>query len=128
MSSNSALERQRNKTFVINNKYFLKQYAQKKHHLFGSGIIVINLLQLNTDLLDEQSIPSDDLLEDQEPTIYQPVSYIPEKNFWFKMLSLKIKKKYQIELKNNENNLERCLVVFIKDTSIEHFSIYSLKL
>ncbi len=54
-----------------------------------------------------------------------PVYYIPQTNFWFKILSLKIKEKHQIDITVN-NSQDRFLVVFIKDDSIEHFSIYSL--
>ncbi|MDJ0592197.1 MAG: hypothetical protein QNJ72_19770 [Pleurocapsa sp. MO_226.B13] len=128
MSPNSSLDKRKNKSFVINNKYFLKQYALKNYEIFGKGIIVINLLLLKTDKIDKEDFPNYELENEQEPTVHQPVSYIPQKNFWFKMLNLKIKKKYQIDIQQENNFQQKFLVVFIKDASIEHFSIYSLKL
>lgn len=128
MSPNSSLDKRKNKSFVINNKYFLKQFAQKNYEIFGRGIIVINLLLLKTDIIDEQTIPSYTEGDAQEPTVHQPVSYIPQKNFWFKMLNLKIKKKYQIDIQDKSELDKKFLVVFIKDASIEHFSIYSIKI
>ena len=124
MSSNPSLDKRKNKSFVINNKRFLKQYALKKHDIFGRGIIVVNLLLLKTDLIKD----NDELEDDLEPTVHQPISYIPQKNFWFKMIGLKIKKKYSIDIKEKSDRDREFLVVFIKDASIEHFSIYSLKL
>lgn len=128
MSSNFSLDRSQNKSFVINNKKFLKQYALKNHEFFGEGIIVINLLLLNTNTIDVQNISQEKLETEQEPTVHQPVSYIPRKNFWFKMISLKIKKKYHIDIQEESSSNNKFLVVFIKDASIEYFSIYSLKL
>ena len=81
-----------------------------------------------TDKIDKEDFPNYELENEQEPTVHQPVSYIPQKNFWFKMLNLKIKKKYQIDIQQENNFQQKFLVVFIKDASIEHFSIYSLKL
>lgn len=124
MSSNPSLDKRKNKSFVINNKRFLKQYALKNHEIFGRGIIVVNLLLLKTDLIKD----NDELEYDLEPTVHQPISYIPQKNFWFKMIGLKIKKKYSIDIKEKSDRDREFLVVFIKDASIEHFSIYSLKL
>jgi len=124
MSSNCDLDRRKNKSFVINNKHFLKQYARKNYEIFGQGIIVINLLLLKTDLIED----SDRQESDGEPTVHQAVSYIPQRNFWFKMLNLKIKKKYDIDIKEKSDRDREFLVVFIKDASIEYFSIYSLKL
>ena len=128
MSSNSALDRRRNKSFVINNKRFLKQYALKNYDILGQGIIVINLLLLKEDVIDEEKIPQHKIGEERELTVHQPVSYIPQQNFWFKMLGLKIKKKYNIDIQNESDLNKKFLVVFIKDASIEYFSIYSLKL
>ncbi len=124
MSSNPNLDKRKNKSFVINNKLFLKQYALKNHENLGQGIIVINLLLLKTDIVRDNS----ELESNEEPTVHQAISYIPRSNFWFKMISLKIKKKYDIDLKEKSTRDREFLVVFIKDASIEHFSIYSLKL
>ena len=128
MANSSSTGQRQNKNFLINNKFLLKQYALKNYAIFGPGIIVVNLLLLNTDILEEQDLVNDELADEQEPSIHQPVSYIPKQNFWFKMLSLKIKKKYQIDIQADDNCNKKFLVVFIKDASIEHFSIYSLKL
>ena len=128
MSSNSYLDKRKNKSFVIDNKYFLKQYALKNYEIFGQEVIVINLILLKTDIVDEQDIPDYDIENIQEPTIHQAISYIPQENFWFKMLSLKIKKKYQINIQEENNTNKNFLVIFVKDSSIEHFSIYSLRL
>lgn len=128
MSSNSSIEQRQNKSFVINNKKILKQYALKNYKFFGKGIIVINLYLLNTDKIDEQNISNQKIKNEQEQTVHQPVSYISIKNFWFKMISLKIKKKYNIDIQQAGSANEKFLIVFIKDASIEYFSIYSLKL
>ena len=128
MSSNFALDKRKNKSFVINNKRFLKQYALKNYDTLGQGIIVINLLLLKEDIIDEEKVAQHERGQERELTVHQPVSYIPQKNFWFKMLSLKIKKKYNIDIQSESNLNKKFLVVFIKDASIEYFSIYSLKL
>ena len=128
MSSNSSLDKRKNKSFVVNNKNFLKQYALKNHESFGEGIIVVNLLLLNIDIVDEQNLFNEEMENEQEQTVHQPISYISLTNFWFKMISLKIKKKYNIDIQEESNLNKKFLVVFIKDASIEHFSIYSLKL
>ena len=128
MSSNPALDKRKNKNFVVQNKYFLKQYALKSYDFLGKGIIVINLLLLKTDIVDEQDIPNYDIEEERDITIHNPISYIPQNNFWFKMLNLKIKKKYKIDITEEDRENRKVLIVFVKDASIEHFSIYSLKL
>jgi len=128
MSPNPSLDKRKNKNFVINNKYFLKQYASKNYACLGKGIIVINLLLLKTDTIDEQDIQNYEAESDQDLTIHQPISYIPQNNFWFKMLNLKIKKKCNIDIQNEDIAENKFLVVFVKDASIEHFSIYSLKI
>ena len=128
MSPNSSQDKRKNKNFVINNKYFLKQYAQKNFNLFGEGIIVVNLLLLKTDIIEERDISSHEIADDAELTIHQPISYIPHNNFWFKMLNLKIKKKYNIDIQKQSGSNNKFLVVFVKDTSIEYFSIYSIKI
>lgn len=132
MLNSSSVDKSNNKNFVINNQLFLKKYALKNYELFGQGIIVINLLLLKVDVLDELDLTRDRLLEPQDTSVYQPLVYIPKHNFWFKMIGLKIKKKYQLDIqtedKENQTNNKTFYVVFIKDASIEHFSIYSLKL
>lgn len=128
MSLNSALDKRKNKNFVINNKYFLKQYALENYNYLGKGIIVVNLLLLKTDILNEQDIHSQEIANDQEISIHTPISYIPQSNFWFKMLNLKIKKKHGINIQEQDSENKKFLIVFVKDASIEHFSIYSIKL
>jgi hypothetical protein len=126
MATISDIDKRKNKNFVINNQSFLKQYALKNYAIYGSGIIVVNLLLLKTDILDD--FDWDKYTPEPEPTIHQPVTYIPENNFWFKTINLKIKKKYQINIQSEDNLNHKFFVVFIKDASIEYFSIYSLKL
>ena len=128
MSPNPSLDKRKNKNFVIKNQYLLKQYALKSQEFMGKGIIVINLLLLKTDIIDEQDLQNYDIESDNELTIHQPISYIPKDNFWFKMLNLKIKKKYKIDIQQKNETGNKVLVVFVKDASIEHFSIYSVKL
>ena len=128
MSPNPSLDKRKNKNFVIKNKYFLKQYALKSQEFLGKGIIVVNLLLLQTDIIDEQDIPNYDVESDSDLTIHQPVSYIPQNNFWFKTIDLKIKKKYKIDIKQEGETGNKVLVVFVKDASVEHFSVYSVKL
>lgn len=132
MADSASLDKSNNKNFVINNQLFLKKYALKNHELVGQGIIVINLLLLKVDVLDELDLTINYPLEPQDTSVYQPLVYIPKHNFWFKMIGLKIKKKYQLDIqiedKYNQTNNKTFYIVFIKDASIEHFSIYSLKL
>ena len=120
------LDKRRNKSIIANNGSLFKQYALKNYEIFGKGIIVVNLLLLESDNLDELNLIDLDSINRREPTVHQPVSYIPKPNFWFKMISLKIKKKYQIDIQA-EHDENRFTIVFIKDASIEHFSIYSIK-
>lgn len=128
MTNSSSVDKRTNKNFVINNRFKLKDYALKHREVSGQGIIVVNLLLLKTDVSDESSLFDTEPEELQEATIHKPVSYIPKNNFWFKMLNLKIKKKYQIDIQAKDEFTNKFLVVFVKDASIEHFSIYSLKL
>ncbi len=128
MAHSSSVNKRKNKSFVINNKFFLKEYAQKNQDFWGDGVIVVNLLLLKTDIYDDIDIANYQPENEQELMVHHPVSYIPKQNFWFKMLNLKIKKKYQIDLEAESSVNNKCLVLFIKDASIEHFSIYSLKL
>ena len=128
MSNNSNLETRKNKKFVVDNKLLLKQYALKNHEAFGRGIIVVNLLLLKTDSISKEDLVNSELAGEQDQTVHQPVSYIPQNNFWFKTIGLKIKKKYQIDIQDQNSYDRKFLIVFIKDPSIEYFSIYSLKL
>jgi hypothetical protein len=129
MTDNSSLEKNSsNKTFVANNQALLKDYAQKKQQSLGLGIIVVNLLLLKTDQLEKIGGSLDaDSAEQDEPTIHQPISYIPYDNFWFKTINLKIKQRHKIDLQAKDN-ADQVLIVFIKDVAIEHFSIYAMKL
>ena len=127
MSNPSVLDKRKNKDFVIQNKFYLKTYGQKNYQLFGKGIIVINLLMLECDNLNQDDLENYQAQEETDITLQQALSYIPESNFWFKVLYLKIKKKYQIDIKKKYTPGDRLLVVFIKDVSVEHFSIYALK-
>lgn len=128
MTDNPSLDKRKNKKFVINNKSILKQYALKNHGIFGQGIIVINLLLLDSENIDKLHLNYEDLKDEEEQTVHQPISYISKLDFWFKMISLKIKKKYQIDIQGEAHYHNKFLIVFIKDTSIENFSIYSLKM
>ena len=119
------LDKRRNKSIIANNKSLFKQYALKNYEIFGKGIIVVNLLLLKNDNLDELNLVVD-RKNYQELTVHQPVSYIPKSNFWFKMISLKIKKKYQIDIQAEQEE-SKFTIIFVKDASIEHFSIYSIK-
>ena len=120
------LDKRRNKSIIANNKSLFKQYALKNYEIFGKGIIVVNLLLLESDNLDELNLIDLDSINRREPTVHQPVSYIPKPNFWFKMISLKIKKKYQIDIQAEQEE-SKFTIIFVKDASIEHFSIYSIK-
>ena len=128
MTNNASLGKSKNKSFIINNSAALKHYAQKNYKLRGEGIVVINLLLLDVDDVEQLNIAENGLLGDAEITVQQPISYIPKRNFWFKTISLKIKKKYQIDLQTAGIFDNKFLVVFIKDASIENFSIYSIKI
>ncbi len=128
MTDNSSLDRRKNKSLIANNKTMLKNYALKNHEFFGKGIIVINLLLLEIDRFDELNLLDKEREVAQQPTIHQPISYIPQESFWFKTINLKIKKKYQIDLQEEKNIEDKFLIVFIKDDSIEHFSIYSISI
>ena len=127
MADPSILDKRKNKDFVIQNKFYLKAYGQKNQQIFGNGIIVINLLMLEFDNLNKEDLDKYQVQEEADITLQQALSYIPESNFWFKVLYLKIKKKYQIDIKKKYTTGDRLLVVFIKDFSVEHFSIYTLK-
>lgn len=128
MANSSSVDKSKNKNFVINNKFLLKQFAHKSYDFWGDGVVVVNLLLLRNEILDHQDLDISTYNPTKEdPTIHQAISFIPRQNFWFKMLSLKIKKKHQIDIQSAESHTDKFLIVFIKDASIEHFSIYSLK-
>jgi len=111
MVDNLFSERSKNKEFVVKHKSLLKQYAQKNCELLGAGIIVVNLLLLETANVDELNLLSSDPEEWQEPSVNQPISYIPRDSFWFKMISLKIKNKHQIDIQEEEGKAEKVFVV-----------------
>ena len=95
MSNSFQIEKRRNKKFIISNSELLKQYAITNRKNLGRGIIVINLLLIENDVLkvkdlEEQPLPSG---EDSSSTLKQPIAYIPLVNFWFKIIRLKIKNK-----------------------------------
>lgn len=127
MIDDSALDKRKNKQLIVNNQDVLKRYAIKNYELFGKGIVVINLFLLKTDSLQKLDTINSELENTQEPAVYQPVSYIPQGSFWFKIIELKIKKKYQIDIQEQGDLPDKLLIVLIKDDSIEHFSIYSIK-
>ncbi|MEM7593885.1 MAG: hypothetical protein AAF383_20650 [Cyanobacteria bacterium P01_A01_bin.83] len=128
MTNSTALDKRQNKSFVVTNGSILKEYAQKNQALLGQGIVVINLLLLTDQSISELSLDKLELKDSQEITVHQPISYIPKTSFWFKMINVKLKKKHQIDLQKPENFTDKFLIVFIKDASIEHFSIYSIKI
>lgn len=130
MSNSFQIEKRRNKKFIISNSELLKQYAITNRKNLGRGIIVINLLLIENDVLkvkdlEEQPLPSG---EDSSSTLKQPIAYIPLVNFWFKIIRLKIKNKYNIDIKKDYDFESKFLFVFIKDAALETFSIYSVKL
>jgi hypothetical protein len=116
----------KNKSFVINNGSLLRKYALDNYAMFGEGIIVVNLLLLKTDILDSSDLNSFKQKSDRDSTINYPVSYVPHTSFWFKMLSLKIKEKYKIEIDAIDNCNGKFFIIFIKDIIMENFSIYAL--
>lgn len=116
----------KNKSFVINNSSLLKKYALKNYAMFGNGIIVVNLLFLKTDILDDLDSIGYGRASDRESGIDHPISYVPHTSFWFKILNIRIKEKYSIEIDGIDNHKGKFLIVFIKDAVMERFSIYSL--
>ncbi|HEY9767846.1 MAG TPA: hypothetical protein V6C71_04965 [Coleofasciculaceae cyanobacterium] len=127
MTNNPSIDKRQNKSFIVNNRLLLKQYALKNYDIFGQGVIVVNLLLLATNSVNKLGLIDNSSIEQSEPTVHQPVSYIPKQNFWFKIIGLKIKKKYQIDIQAENNFDDKFLIIFIKDASIENFSIYSIK-
>ena len=118
----------KNKSFVINNGSLLRKYALDNYAMFGEGIIVVNLLLLKTDILDSSDLNSFKQKSERDSTINYPVFYVPHTSFWFKMLSLKIKEKYKIELDAADNRNGKIFIIFIKDVVMENFSIYALNI
>jgi hypothetical protein len=127
MSDALLTDKRKNKNFVIQNRYLLKKYALTNFQKFGRGVIIINLLLLDTDLLTEQNLTENQAIDVEDITLQQALSYIPIDNFWFKMLYLKIKNKHQIDLKDKYNFEEQVLVIFLKNTAMDKFSIYNFK-
>lgn len=121
------LDKRKNKNFVIQNRYTLKKYAVYNYQKFGKGVIVINLLLLDTDILSKNDLINNQAKEKKDITLHQTLSYIPENSFWFKVIYLKIKKQHQIDIKQKYDFNKQSLIIFIKDASVEHFSIYALK-
>lgn len=130
MSSFLQHEKRRNKKFIINNSEILKEYAVINQKKLGLGIILLNLLLIENDILKAKDI-SDRILplgEDRQSSLKQPIAYIPLVNFWFKIIRLKIKKKYNIDIKKDYDLENKFLLIFVKDAALESFSIYSVKL
>ena len=126
-------EKRRNKQFIIRNKKKIKQYALNSQKKFGNGIIVINLTLVHNELLTEEdltinSINQDNDASNEENLLTYPISYIIGNSFWFKILRIKIKKKYKIDIKHDYDLDKQFLLVFVKDSSLEFFSIYSIKI
>ncbi|MGK7893147.1 MAG: hypothetical protein AB4372_05815 [Xenococcus sp. (in: cyanobacteria)] len=128
-----ATETRINKQFIKNNRRNLKKYALTNQKKFGQGIIVINLTLVQNQFLTEadlivRSIKPDKKSQNEENTLIHPISYIINNSFWFKILRIKIKKKYKIDIKTDYDLEQQFLLVFVKDSSLESFSIYSLKM
>lgn len=121
------MDKSKNKSFVINNSSLLRKYASENYEILGQGVIVVNLLLLQSDILKASDLSNCEPESDGEISIQYPVSYIPQTSFWFKTLSLKIKEKHQIDIAA-KSSPDKFLVIFIKDALIEHFSIYSLNI
>ena len=125
-NSFSTTNKGRNKSFIIERKSLLREYARKNYEFYGSGIVVINLLFLKTANLAELNLLEENIERMSDPTVHQAVAYIPQNNFWFKMIDLKIQKKHKIELKTKLDANKIC-VVLIKDDALEYFSIYTIE-
>lgn len=130
MTHSSQIEKRRNKKFIINNSEALKQYAITNKKKLGAGIIIINLLLIQDDILrakdlNYQPLPSE---EARQTSLKQPIAYVVIASFWFKIIRLKIKKKYNIDIKKDYDFANKFLLIFIKDSALESFSIYSVKL
>ena len=122
-----------NKKFIKDNSKSLKKYAINCKKKFGDGIIVINSTLVQNRLLTDEDfiIPSfkqDNQSTGEENTWVNPISYLVNNGFWFKMLRIKIKKKYHIDIKTDYDLGQYFLLVFIKDSALESVSIYSIKI
>ena len=128
-----ATENRSNKQFIIKNSKNIKKYALNSQKKFGNGIIVINLTLVENGLLTEQdlivrSVNQDNESKNEEKTLVSPISYVISNSFWFKIIRIKIKKKYGIDIKTDYDLDKQFLLVFVKDPSLESFSIYSIKI
>ena len=128
-----ATENRRNKQFIIKNSKSIKKYALNNQNRFGNGIIVINLTLVENGLLTEEdlivpSVNQDSKSKNEEKTLIHPISYAISNSFWFKIIRIKIKKKYGIDIKTDYDLDKQFLLVFVKDPSLESFSIYSIKI
>lgn len=130
MTNSSNNEGRRNKNFIANNSKLLREYALINQGNLGTGIIVINLLLMENDILKETDLNYEAVpfSEERQASLKQAIAYITLSNFWFKMVRLKIKKKYDIDIKKDYDLENKFLLIFLKDTSLENFSIYSVKL
>ena len=130
MTNSSQGDKRRNKNFIINNSGLIKQYALENKQNLGTGIIIINLLLIENDRLKERDIKQQPIVSDdsQQFSLKEPICYIPIVNFWFKIVRLKIKKKYGIDIKKDYDLNNKFLIIFVKDDDLENFSIYSVKL
>ena len=130
MTDSSQVDKRKNKKFIINNSQIIKQYALTNRKNLGRGIIIINLLLIKDNRLTDRDIDYQPFVsnEEQQFSLKQPISYLPLDNFWFKIVRLKIKKKYEIDIKHDYDLEKKFLIIFVKDISLENFSIYSIKL
>lgn len=129
MSESHLQERSNNKKFIIKNSSFIKKYALDCRAKMGVGVITINLAQISDFTLKEEDCIIQECDDSQNSISLQtPIAYVPEGNFWFKIIYLKIKKKYQINIKKDYDLSQNFLLVFIKDDTLESFSIYYLRL
>ena len=129
MSESHLQERSNNKKFIVKNSSYLKRYALDCKSKMGNGVITINLTKINNYTLQEEDLVVQKCDNSKDSiSLQKPIAYVPETNFWFKIIYLKIKKKYQIDLKRDYDLNNHFLLVFIKDSSLESFSIYSLKI
>ena len=129
MSESHLQERSNNKKFIVKNSAFLKRYALDCKSLMGIGVITINLTEIDNFILQDKDFVIQECDHTQNSISLQtPIAYVPEKNFWFKIIYLKIKKKYEINIKKDYDLTKNFLLVFIKDSALENFSIYYLRL
>ena len=127
-----ATENRSNKQFIIKNSKNIKKYALNSQKKFGNGIIVINLTLVENGLLTEQdlivrSVNQDHESKNEEKTLVSPISYVINNSFWFKIIRIKIKKKYGIDIKTDYDLDKQFLLVFVKEPPLKFFSTYSIK-